>query len=83
MKIFWKVSLKTISEKSFFLADSEEVNSLAIFLPYQKSGVSTWKYIKAGALRLIPTMGIKTTKRMTSFEKFALEIKNKYTNPIN
>jgi GNAT superfamily N-acetyltransferase len=78
MKRFWKVSLKTISKESIFLTDSKEANSLAIFSPYQKDGVSTWQYIKAGALSLIPTMGIKTTKRMNSFEKFALEIKNKY-----
>lgn len=78
MKRFWKVSLKTISKDSFFLTDSKEANSLAIFSPYRENGVSTWQYIKAGALSLIPTMGIKMTKKMTSFEKFALGIKNKY-----
>ena len=31
MKTFWKVSLKTMSEKTFFLSDSEDANSLAIF----------------------------------------------------
>lgn len=81
MKRFWKVSLKTISKKAFFLVDSEKANSLAIFLPYQKKGISTWEYVKAGALSLLPTLGIKTTNRMTSFEKFALEIKNKYAKP--
>lgn len=81
MKTFWKVSLKTISKKSFFLADSDQAHSLAILSPYQKGGISTWEYVKAGALWLLPTMGIKTTNRMTSFEKFALEIKNKYANP--
>ena len=33
MKKFWKVSLKTMSDKTFFLADSEDANSLAIFSP--------------------------------------------------
>ena len=78
MKKFWKVSLKTMSDKTFFLADSEEANSLAIFSPYEKGGISIWKYIKAGGLGLIPTIGLKMTKRMTSFEKFAMQIKNKY-----
>jgi GNAT superfamily N-acetyltransferase len=81
MKKFWKVSLKTMSDKTFFLADSEEANSLAIFSPYEKGGVSVWKYIKSGGIGLISSMGIKTVKRMTSFEKFAMEIKNKYANP--
>ena len=81
MKKFWKVSLKTMSDKTFFLADSHEANSLAIFSPYEKGGVSIWKYIKAGGLGLIPSIGIKMTKRMTSFEKFAIEIKNKYAKP--
>lgn len=78
MKKFWKVSLKTMSDKTFFLADSEEANSLAIFSPYEKGGVSIWKYIKAGGLGLIPCIGIKMAKRMTDFEKFAMEIKNKH-----
>ena len=79
MKKFWKVSLKTMSDKTFFLADSDEANSLAIFSPYEKGGVSIWKYIKAGGLGLIPSIGLKMTKRMMSFEKFAMEIKNKHS----
>ncbi len=81
MKKFWKVSLKTMSNKTFFLTDSENANSLAIFSPYEKGGVSIWKYIKAGGLGLIPSMGIKMTRRMTGFEKFAMEIKNKHAKP--
>ena len=80
MKKFWKVSLKTMSDKTIFLADSTKANSLAIFSPYEKGGISIWKYIKAGGLGLIPSIGIKTTKKMTSFEKFAMKIKNKYAS---
>ena len=78
MKKFWKVSLKTMSEKTFFLTDSEDANSLAIFSPYEKGGVSFWKYIKAGGIGMIPKLGIKTVKVMSKFEKFAMEIKNKH-----
>lgn len=81
MKAFWKVSLKTMSDKTFFLSDSVEANSLAIFSPYESDKFSIWKYIMAGGLGLIPKLGIKTTKKMARFEKFALEIKNKYAKP--
>ena len=81
MKKFWKVSLKTMSDKTFYLSVDEKANSLAIFSPYEKGGISIWKYIKAGGLTLIPKIGIKMTKKMTSFEKFALEIKNKHAKP--
>ena len=81
MKKFWQVSLKTMSEKTFFLADSEEVQSLAIFSPYEKGKVSLWKYIKAGGIGMIPKIGIKCAKRMAAFEKFAMSIKNKYSKP--
>ena len=81
MKKFWKVSLKTMSDKTFFLADSDQANSLAIFSPYEKGGISIWKYIKAGGLGLIFSLGIKTAKIMTGFEKYAMEIKNKYAKP--
>jgi GNAT superfamily N-acetyltransferase len=78
MKKFWKVSLKTMSQKTFFLADSKRANSLAIFSPYEKGSISIWKYIKAGGLGMISKIGIKCAKKMTSFEKFAMDIKNKY-----
>ena len=78
MKKFWKVSLKTMSQKTFFLADSNEANSLAIFSPYEKGGVSIWKYIMAGGLGMISKLGIKTTKKMAAFEKFAMEVKNRH-----
>lgn len=81
MKSFWKVSLKTMSEKTFFLTDSENVNSLAIFSPYEKGTISIWKYIKAGGLGMIPKIGLGCAKRMTRFEKFAVDIKNKYAKP--
>ena len=81
MTKFWKVSLKTMSEKTFFLADSDDANSLAIFSPYEKGSVSIWKYIKAGGLGMLAHIGIKCAKRMTGFEKFAMEIKNKYAQP--
>ena len=81
MKRFWKVSLKTMSDKTFFLSDNEDANSLAIFSPYEKSGVSIWQYLMAGGLGLIFSVGLKTIQRMTSFEKFAMEIKNKYAKP--
>lgn len=81
MKKFWKVSLKTMSNKTFLLSDSEQANSLAIFSPYEKGGFSLWKYIKAGGLGLIASIGFKTAKKMANFEKFAMEIKNKYAKP--
>ena len=81
MKKFWKVSLKTMSEKTFCLTDSAEAHSLAIFSPYEKGGISIWKYIKVGGLGMIPKMGIKCVKKMASFEKFAMQIKDKYANP--
>jgi GNAT superfamily N-acetyltransferase len=79
MKKFWKVSLKTMSEKTFFLSDSEEANSLAIFSPYEKGSASLWKYIKAGGLGMVSKMGIKAVKRMAAFEKYAMDIKNKHS----
>jgi hypothetical protein len=81
MKSFWKVSLKTMSERTFFLSDSEDANSLAIFSPYEKGSISLCKYIKAGAFGMLPKLGLACTKRMTTFEKFAMEIKNKYSKP--
>ena len=48
MKKFWKVSLKTMLDKTFFLSDSKEANSLAIFSPYEKGGVSIWKTMTIG-----------------------------------
>lgn len=81
MQKFWKVSLKTMCDKTIFLADNENANSLAIFSPYEKNGVSIWRYLMAGGLGLFFSFGLKTVNKMTSFEKFAMEIKNKYAKP--
>lgn len=81
MKTFWKVSLKTMSKNTFFISDSEKANSLAIFSPYEKAKLSVFKYIKAGGLKMIAKLGIKTTKKMATFENFAINIKNKYAKP--
>ena len=81
MKTFWKVSLKTMSEKTFFLSDSDKANSLAIFSPYEIGTISIWKYLKAGGLAMIPKLGFKCVNKMTTFEKFAMEIKEKYAKP--
>lgn len=81
MRTFWKVSLKTMSDRTFFVSDSEDVNSLAIFSPYEKGGISTWRYIKAGGLWMLTKIGIKMAKTMSNFEKFAESIKDKYAKP--
>lgn len=78
MKKFWTVSLKTMADNTFFVSNNENAQSLAIFSPYEKAKISLWKYIKAGGLSMIPKIGIKCTKKMANFEKFAMDIKNKH-----
>lgn len=80
METFWKVNLKTISEKTVIIGDSEEMNSLVIFSPYENNKFSVWKYIKAGGLFMAMKMGAKSVKKMSAFEKIALEIKAKYAH---
>lgn len=80
MKSFWKVSLKTMSDKTIFVSDCTDANSLAVFSPYENDKISIWKYIMAGGLAMLPKIGFKMAKRMTKFEKFALDIKNKYSH---
>lgn len=81
MKLFWKVNLKTLSERAIIIGDSEAMNSLAIFSPYEKNEFSIWKYIKAGGFLMALSMGPKSVKRMTEFEELALKIKAKYATP--
>ena len=80
MKLFWKVNLKTLSEKAVIIGSDEEMKSLAIFSPYEKEEFSIWKYIKAGGLLMALSMGPKSVKRMTEFEEIALNIKKKYAS---
>jgi hypothetical protein len=56
-----------MSNKTFFLADSKDANSLAIFSPYEKGSVSIWKYIKSGALGMLPKLGFRCIKKMTTY----------------
>jgi len=79
MRFFWKVSLRMCLKKSLCLADSEDVKGVAIFSEGTQKD-SLLDYIKSGGLFLIPKLGIKSTKKMMKFEKFANNIKDKYAN---
>lgn len=81
MRVFWRASLKTVLECAHFVTDGEELHSVAVLLPNEKSYVSIRKYLKAGGLRMILKMGLPAARRMLRFESFAEQLKAKYVTP--
>lgn len=80
---FWKVDLKTNLKKTIIFSDSEQLISFALLSPYKKDDFSMKDYIKNGGLLLPLKIGAKPVKRMTSFEKIANEVKDKYASNNN
>lgn len=80
MTYFWKANLKTMSKRTVILGDSDQMNSLLMFSPYQKDEFSILEYIKCGGIPLIFKMGLKSINKMMSFETLANKIKDKYAH---
>lgn len=81
METFWKVNLHNLPKSTFYVTESDEVQTLAVLSPYEKPKFSIIDYIKAGGLKLLFTFPLKCINRISSFEKIALKIREKYAEP--
>lgn len=82
-KIIMKISLKTMFKDAVIYSDSEELNGFAIWLPFGFTGSKTIPFLLNGGIKLIFTAGIGIIKRLITYEKNAMKLKEKYTKNID
>lgn len=68
MRLFWAVSLALLPDDAICIADSKEVNSVLIYMRPNSKEVNPFAYIKAGGLKMLWRLGLRSIVRLLRFE---------------
>ena len=79
-ELIMKISLKTMTEDAVIYADSEEINGFAVWLPFGFEGSKTMPFLMKGGLKLILHSGFGIIGRLLTYETYAMNLKEKFTD---
>ena len=82
-KRIMEVSLRTMANDGVIYADSPELNGFAAWLPLGFTGSKTIPFLTHGGMGLIAHSGPSIIGRLLTYEKFAMELKKKYTSNVD
>ena len=68
MKLFWTVSINTITDDAICIADSEELNSVLIYVRPKTKEPNLLCYIKAGGLKMLFKLGLRSSIKLLRFD---------------
>ena len=80
LKLLMLITMKTMTKDAVMYADSEEMNGLAVWLPFGFSGNKVMPFLMNGGLKLILHSGIGFISRLISYENYAMKLKKEFTN---
>ena len=78
-RLIMQISLKTMTEDAVVYADSEEMNGFAVWLPPGFTGSKTIPFLISGGLELILHSGPSIIGRLLTYENYAMNLKNEFT----
>lgn len=78
MALFWSVSIALISKDAICIADSKEANSVLIYVRPQSKEPGVMDYMKAGGIKMLLTLGIRSAIRLLQFDAQAQKIAKQY-----
>lgn len=78
MRLFWTVSLTLIAEDAICIADSESVNSVLVYIPPKSKEPSLLRYVKAGGVKMLLKLGLRSTIKLMRFDAEAQKIAKRY-----
>lgn len=78
MELFWTLSLTLSEHNAICIADSKQVNSVLIYLRPGTLQPGLFAYLRAGGLKLLFKLGVKSVLRLLRFESYAQSIASKY-----
>lgn len=82
-KIIMKSTLESMKKDAVIYADSEALNGFAVWIPLGFTGIKTLPFLKNGGLGILFRNGLKTIKKLLVYEKFAMDLKKKYTGHVD
>lgn len=68
MALFWKVSLALLPDNAICIADSENVNSVLVYVPPKGKEPGVFSYLIGGGLKMAFKMGLRGTSRLLRFK---------------
>ena len=74
-----KITLKTMMKDAVIYADSEELNGCAVWLPFGFTGNKALPFMLHGGMKLFLHTGLSMIGRLSSFEKYAMQLKKEFT----
>ena len=80
METFWAVSLMLLGKDAICIADSKEANSVLIYVRPQSKEPGFMEYLKAGGIKMIFKLGIRSAVKLLKFDIQAQEIAKKHKN---
>ena len=68
MKLFWTVSITTIADDAICIADSENLNSVLIYVRPKSKEPNLLCYLKAGGLKMLFKLGLRSSIKLLRFD---------------
>lgn len=78
METFWAVSLTLLDKDAICIADSKEANSVLIYIGPQSKEPGLMEYIKAGGIKMLFKLGIRSAVKLLKFDIKAQEAAKKH-----
>lgn len=80
METFWAVSLTLLDNDAICIADSKDANSVLIYIGPQSREPGIMEYIKAGGIKMLLKLGIRSAVKLLKFDIKAQEVAKQYKN---
>lgn len=78
MMLFWKVSVLLVTDNAICIADSHEMNSVIVYIPPKTKEPGLLSYLKAGGLKMLFKVGVKTAVRLLRFDDESKKVAKKH-----
>lgn len=78
MSVFWTVSIAALGNDAICIADSKEANSVLIYVRPNSKEPGIIEYLRAGGLKMIFTLGIRSAVKLLSFDSQAQKVAKRH-----
>ena len=82
-KKIMKITLETMAKDGVIYGDSARPEGFAVWLPLGFTGSKTIPFLTHGGMGLIAHSGPSIIGRLLTYEKYAMELKKKYTSNVD
>ena len=78
MHAFWAISLALLDKDAICIADSKEANSVLIYVGPQSKEPGLMEYLKAGGIKTLLKLGIRSAVKLLKFDAQAQKIAKRH-----